>query len=205
MEFNNEARRCQNCGASAIPNAVHCGNCGKLLTPPQHQQPIYTQSPKPDNISSVKLMAIMLISAVVVSCALFGILAASGNLLNQHQSVAIVTTPTPPSSPSPQASFTPTPQPIGNIEQRLAVASEIRHRLREQDIPAYVVASGTNLTITYQVGLIEYAPSTFLRQQGRSGMERMANAGFETLVIEAKDSSGRKQTKEFSLIEYRAR
>jgi hypothetical protein len=206
MEFNSEARRCQNCGAPAAFNAVHCGNCGKLLDPLQHQSPIHNQPPKQSKLSSVELTAIILISAIVVSCALIGIVAAFGNLSNPQQPVAIAITSTPTPTPShiPQTSVTPPPQPIGNNEQRLAVAAEIRDYLRDQDIPAYVVASGTKLTISYQVGLIEYAPDTFFRQQGRSGMERMATAGFETLVIEAKDSGGHNQIKEFSLIEYRA-
>lgn len=89
------------------------------------------------------------------------------------------------------------PAGLGSDEQRLAAAAEIRHHLRDQNIPAYVVASGTRLTISYRSALIDYAPETFFRQQGQEGMERLANAGFETLVIEAKDSNGRTQSRRF--------
>lgn len=91
---------------------------------------------------------------------------------------------------------------IGSTEERLAVAAQIRHHLRDQDIPALVVASGTKLTIHYKVALIEYAPDTFFRQQGEAGMKRIANAGFKTLVIEANDTSGKSQRKEFSVTQY---
>jgi hypothetical protein len=107
-------------------------------------------------------------------------------------------------TPKPLTTLPVSPsQPIGSTEERLAVAAQIRHYLRDQDIPALVVASGTKLTISYRVALIEYAPDTFFRQQGEEGMKRIANAGFKTLVIEANDTSGRTQRKEFSVTQYR--
>lgn len=106
---------------------------------------------------------------------------------------------TPPTEAVAEKSPTPSPTPeVGSEEQRLAVAAEIRHKLREQEIPANVVNIGTKLTIYYKVAQIEYAPDAFIKQQGKSGMERIARAGFDTLVIEAQ--GGRKET---PLAEYR--
>ncbi len=104
---------------------------------------------------------------------------------------------------APKMSNTPAVRPIGSTEERLSVAAAIRHYMRDQNIPVAVTAIGTELTVHYKVAQIDYAPETFFRQQGREGLERIANAGFATLVIEARDSSGRLQKKVFPVAQYR--
>jgi hypothetical protein len=95
--------------------------------------------------------------------------------------------------------------PIGDPEDRLAVAAELRRYLREQNIAASVVVNGTKLMVSYKSAAIEEAPDTFIRQQGNAGMGRIANAGFETLIISGQDSSGETQTKEIPVAGYRTK
>jgi hypothetical protein len=46
--------------------------------------------------------------------------------------------------------------------------------------------------------LIEYATETFFKQQGQVSAEWIANVGFETEVIEARNTDGSVQRNEFS-------
>jgi hypothetical protein len=79
----------------------------------------------------------------------------------------------------------------------VAIAAQIRRYLRDQDIPGYVTANGTDLSIHYQVALIQRAPAAFIKQQGREGLDRLVSAGFETLTIEANDERGDRIQKTF--------
>jgi hypothetical protein len=111
--------------------------------------------------------------------------------------------------PSPRATVevqaTATPETIGSSEERLAVAAEIRHYLRDQEIPAYVVASGERLIVKYLNAQIEYAPDTFTKQRGNTGMRAIARAGFTELVIEARDADGKTQERAISLTPYQTK
>ena len=159
------------------------------------------------NFFSKHLTAIIIVAVVFGSCALCGIIGIVGSFLipQKPQSIANSSTPIPVSTQSPTTSIISTPLPIGSNELRLSVAADIRHYLKDQDIPAQVVASGTKLTVNYEVAQIEYAPDTFFKQQGTAGMARIANAGFETLVFVARGSNGRSQRKEFSVTNYRTK
>ena len=103
----------------------------------------------------------------------------------------------------PATSSTEESLPIGDAEERLEVASRLRRELRDQK--ADVVVNGTKLVVSYKSAAIEDAPDNFLRQQGKAGMARIANAGFETLIISARDSAGQTQTKEIPVASYRTR
>ena len=98
-----------------------------------------------------------------------------------------------------------TSMPIGDAEERVAVAARLRRSLREQNVAANVVVNGTKLTVSYNSASIEDAPDAFLKQQGEAGMARIANAGFETLIISAQDSSGQTRTKEIPVAQYRTK
>lgn len=102
----------------------------------------------------------------------------------------------------PRASSTGEALPVGDAEERLEVASRLRRELRGQ---AEVVVNGTKLVVTYKSAAIEDASDNFLEQQGKAGMARIANAGFETLVISARDSAGQTQTKEIPVTSYRTK
>jgi hypothetical protein len=95
-----------------------------------------------------------------------------------------------------------TPLPVGDAEERLAVAARIRSNLRDQ---AKVIVNGTKLVVNYRSASIDDAPDAFISQQGKAGMARIADAGFETLIISAQDASGVTQTKELSVAQYRTR
>ena len=97
----------------------------------------------------------------------------------------------------PATSSTGEPLPVGDAEERLEVASRLRRELRGQ---ADVVVNGTKLVVTYKS-----AADDFLQQQGTAGMARIANAGFETLVISARGAGGEAQTKEIPVASYRTR
>ena len=105
----------------------------------------------------------------------------------------------------PTSSSAPGRLPVGDAEERLAVAARIRRSLRDQGVAADVVVNGTKLTVSYQAASIEDAPDTFIKQQGKAGMGRIANAGFETLIISAQDSDGQTQTKELPIAQYRTK
>lgn len=114
------------------------------------------------------------------------------------------------SSPSATANKSPdssvdTSLPVGDAEERLAVASRIRRSLRDQNIAAGVVVNGTKLAVSYQAASLEDASNTFIKQQGEAGMARIANAGFEILVISAQDSGGQTRTKEIPVTQYRTK
>lgn len=93
----------------------------------------------------------------------------------------------------------------GHTEQQRAVASDIRRYFREQDIPADVAVNGNTLTVAYRAATIEYAPDTFVDQQGQAGLDRIADAGFETLEIQAKSLTGQQQSKSFRVADLRPR
>ena len=98
----------------------------------------------------------------------------------------------------PAASSTEERLPVGDAEERLEVASRLRRELRSRG--ADVVVNGTKLVVTYKSAAAEDAADDFLRQQGTAGMARIANAGFETLILSARDS-----TKEIPVVSYRTK
>ena len=98
----------------------------------------------------------------------------------------------------PHATSAGEPLPVGDAEERLEVASRLRRELRDQK--AEVVVNGTRLVVTYKSAAVQDAADDFLRQQGKAGMARIANAGFETLIISAGDS-----TKEIMVAPYRTK
>lgn len=119
---------------------------------------------------------------------------ASSTPLSSQPSL-VATTPTTASS---------TPKPLGSDQERLQVAADVRHYLREQDIPATVVAYGTELIVTYKYAKAEHFPYlAFMKQQGKDGLRKIADAGFESVRIEAYDQRRQLQKNEISLIEYR--
>lgn len=95
--------------------------------------------------------------------------------------------------------------PVGDAEERLAIAAQIRRDLRDQKTPASVVVNGTKLNVAYKSASIEDAPDAFIKGQGKAGMARIANAGFVTLIISAQDSAGQDQTKEIAVEQYRTK
>ncbi len=109
----------------------------------------------------------------------------------------------PAAGQQPHATSSGEPLPVGDAEERLEVASRLRRELRSRG--ADVVVNGTKLVVTYKSASIEDAAAEFLEQQGKAGMARIANAGFETLVISARDSAGQAQTKEIAVAPYRTR
>lgn len=192
-------RLCVRCRAALNHNQAFCSLCGT-------QQPQFNstqQQPKINNLSAASIAAIILVCVPVGLYSFYNSINAVAEQKEAKQQAATVAkSPTPLPSPTPQPS--PTPKPIGSVDERLQVAADVRHYLRDQDIPALVVASGSTLNVTYTYARMEYEPDeTFMRQQGKQGLKQMANAGFETLVIEARDSSGYFKQKEFSLIKYR--
>ncbi len=109
----------------------------------------------------------------------------------------------PAAGQSPGPSSTGEALPVGDAEERLEVASRLRRELRSQG--ADVVVNGTRLVVSYKSASIDDAPDNFLEQQGKAGMARIANAGFETLIIQARDSGGQTQTKEIPVVAYRTK
>lgn len=103
----------------------------------------------------------------------------------------------------PAASSTGEPLPVGDAEERLEVASRLRRELRGQK--ADVVVNGTKLVVTYRSAAVEDAADKFLEQQGTSGMARIANAGFASVIIMAKDSDGKTETREIPVESYRTK
>lgn len=93
--------------------------------------------------------------------------------------------------------------PVGDAEERLAVAARLRRELSGEK--ASVVVNGTKLVVSYKSASIEDAPDNFIQQQGKAGMARIANAGFETLIISAQDAAGQTSTKEISVASYRTK
>ena len=93
--------------------------------------------------------------------------------------------------------------PVGDAEERLEVAARLRRELRDQK--ADVVVNGTKLVVSYKSASVEDAADNFLQQQGTAGMARIANAGFETLIVSARDAGGQTQTKEIPVASYRTR
>src|SRR6266508_2801356 len=91
--------------------------------------------------------------------------------------------------------------PLNNPAQRLARAADVRHYLRENDIPANVIAVDRTLKIYYQRTSADYMDAifeTFCRQQNIDGL---LVSGFETISINADDSFGKGQTKSFPLVD----
>lgn len=109
----------------------------------------------------------------------------------------------PAAGREPHATSSGEPLPVGDAEERLEVASRLRRELRSRG--ADVVVNGTKLVVTYKSASVEDAAEEFLEQQGKAGMGRIANAGFETLVISAGDSAGQARTKEIAVAAYRTR
>lgn len=104
---------------------------------------------------------------------------------------------------TPGASVPDMSLPVGDAEERLAVASQLRRELSGEK--ASVVVNGTKLVVSYKSASIEDAPDKFIQQQGKAGMARIANAGFETLIISAQDAAGQTQTKEIPVASYRTK
>ena len=105
--------------------------------------------------------------------------------------------PAPTSQPSAPVSVTVAPTAtlfpeIGSRDVRLQAAADIRHALEDNDVPALVVSREHErcLLVHYKVALIEYAPDTFIRHQGKEGLKRLAEAGFVKVRIEANREDG---------------
>lgn len=106
----------------------------------------------------------------------------------------------PESTAEAKASVTPD-TPLNNPSQRLARAADVRRYLRENDIPANVIAVDRTLKIYYERASADYMEAifeTFCRQQNVDGL---LASGFETISINADDSFGKGQTKSFPLID----
>ena len=101
------------------------------------------------------------------------------------------------------ASSPDTSLPVGDAEERLEVAARLRRELRDEK--ASVIVNGTKLVVTYKAASAEDAADQFIRQQGKAGMARIANAGFETLIVKAEDAGGQTQTKEVPVASYRTK
>jgi type IV pilus biogenesis protein CpaD/CtpE len=101
------------------------------------------------------------------------------------------------------ASSPDTSLPVGDAEERLEVAARLRRELRGEK--AGVIVNGTKLVVTYRAASAEDAADQFIRQQGKAGMARIANAGFETLIVTAQDAGGGTQTKEVPVASYRTK
>lgn len=104
---------------------------------------------------------------------------------------------------TPGASSPDTSLPIGDAEERLAVAARLRRELSNEK--ATVIVNGTKLVVTYKSASSADAPDNFIQQQGKDGMARIANAGFETLLISAQDASGQTRSKEIPVASYRTK
>jgi len=104
----------------------------------------------------------------------------------------------PAAERQPHATSSGEPLPVGDAEERLEVAARLRRELRDQK--ADVVVNGIKLLVVYKSAAVEDAADDFLQQQGKAGMARIANAGFETLIITGRDS-----TKEIPVASYRTK
>ncbi len=104
---------------------------------------------------------------------------------------------------TPGASVPDTSLPVGDAEERLAVAARLRRELSNEK--ASVIVNGTKLVVTYKSASGADAPDNFIQQQGKDGMARIANAGFETLIISAQDASGQTRSKEIPVASYRTK
>lgn len=191
-------RPCVRCRALLQYNQPFCSNCG--IQQPQLAPPVQKKS----TMSAVGIIAIVLVCSVIGSCALGGFFAALTSKDEKQQPSIVNVASTPTATPMPIVKTSPTPKPIGSSDERLQVAADVRNYLRDQDIPATVVASGTTLNVTYNYAIMDNNPdNAFFKQQGKQGLRKMANAGFETLKIGAYDSARQMQTRTFSLSEYR--
>jgi hypothetical protein len=198
MQNSPVQRLCVRCKAALQHNQPFCSICG--IQQPQ----MTTPTPKKSGLSAWSITTLVLVCSIVGSCGLCGLFGAIVKTDEKQQTSLVNTSSTPTSTPTPTVKTSPTPEPIGSLDARLQVAADVRHYLRDQDIPASVVASGTTLNVTYNYALMDYDPdTTFFKQQGKQGLKKMANAGFETLEIEANDKSGQTKKRTFSLIEYR--
>ena len=105
---------------------------------------------------------------------------------------------------APGASSPDTSLPVGDAEERLEVAARLRRELRDEK--ASVIVNGTKLVVTYKASSsAEEAADQFMRGQGKAGMARIANSGFETLIVTAEDAGGQTQTKEIPVASYRTK
>lgn len=191
-------RLCVRCKATLQDNQPFCSICG--IQQPQLTMPV----PQKTGLSAWSITTLVLVCSIVGSCALCGLFGAIVKTDEKQQTAIVKTSPKPTSTPTPIVKTSPTTEPIGSSDERLQVAADVRHYLRDQDIPATVIASGTTLNVTYNYALMDYDPDKmFMKQQGKQGLKKMANAGFETLEIEANDKSGQSKKRTFSLIEYR--
>ncbi|HWT01719.1 MAG TPA: hypothetical protein VN256_15840 [Pyrinomonadaceae bacterium] len=104
---------------------------------------------------------------------------------------------------APGSSAPDTSLPVGDAEERLAVAAGLRRELRDEK--ASVIVNGTKLVVTYKAASAEDAADDFIRRRGKAGMARIANAGFETLVVNAEDAGGQTGMKEIQVAPYRTK
>lgn len=195
-------RLCVRCRTALQHNEPFCSICG--MQQPQLATPVQ----KKNGRSAGSIITIVLACTILGSCGLCGLFGAIVKQDEKRQASVVNTSSKPSSTPfntaTPTIKTSPTPEPLGSSDERLQIAADVRHYLRDQDIPASVVASGTKLNVTYNYALMDYDPDkTFFKQQGKQGLKKMANAGFETLEIEAFDKSGQLKKRTFSLIEYR--
>ena len=198
---------CLRCRNALHFNEQFCGFCGL-------QQPRNNMAPKTKKggISAWSITTLVIVGGIVGSCGLCGLFSVIMVAIEGKQPVAVANAaPTPVELliPTSNKSVTTTPSPpapksIGSDEQRLQVAADVRNYLRNQDIPAAVVAYGNELSVTYKYAAAENSPYlAFVRQQGKEGLQKMANAGFDSVKIEAYDKGGQLRTTNISLNKYR--
>lgn len=200
-------RLCVRCKAALQHNKPFCSICG--IQQPQMTMPV----PKKSGLSARSYTTIVSVCLIIGSCALCGLFGAIIQQSEKQQtsvvnatstSSAVNTTSTPSAKTTSTVKVPPIRKQLGSDSERLQVAADIRNYLKDQDIPALVVAYGTKLNVTYTYALAEYDPhENFFKQQGKQGLRKIANAGFETLEIEAYDKSNQIQKRTFSLLEYR--
>ncbi|MDQ3668564.1 MAG: hypothetical protein M3410_18730 [Acidobacteriota bacterium] len=111
-------------------------------------------------------------------------------------------------TPSPSPTATPIPDtPERNPAQRLARAAEVRNYLKDQGIPARVVASDLTLKVYYESAHADYMAGifqTFCQYRDGKLADGLVISGFETVQIEAHDSYGKSHQKTFPLANCKA-
>ena len=191
--------RCERCQISYPADERFCARCGKSL---QSKPTLWHWR-----------TAIFIASALVLVAVVLWILAfkiqrtTTSRRVSQTASPAMTPNPTPKTIAHPASPVRPSVKeesgdtPTRNEAQRLARASEVRHYLRDNNIPATVVASGLNLSVQYEAASGDYLQEifrTFCRQQNITSLR---TAGFQTIEIRARDSYGDMQSRTFVISE----
>lgn len=124
----------------------------------------------------------------------------SGRASNSLPAAAV-----PLASPFLTARAPATPPPLANAPgspaARLQCAAAIREEFANNYVSALVAARESEkcLYVYYKTVLIDDAPQTFLRQQGRAGLKRLTEAGFIKIKIEANTEEGKREARDIPL------